>query len=394
MAPNVMRAQRREATVPGSLDRPGQPHAPDEADTHQMLGQLRPAPPRPEPPPYPDHPGEARPADHAATTDQPMPWSRADLRQRLERLPPGHPSSPHTADLSRNHPSGLRDLDVPSPRDKTEQDHGGRPEAITPGSDGPDREPDAIKRDYWGEVPRFLRMWADHVRRWPAERVAAAVDRSRDPAGSWRGDGGQYMDSKEHAQAKDMIARVQRAEKTLTGHMKETERENACGGWLEGMKFRLKDEDRLKEKIADLSHTSAPDATTEEIVRKIPDAIRYTFCAEPTNYKDAYWDIKGRLQARGYTMSYSENHWSDTQYKGINTRWTTSEGQRFEVQFHTPESFHVKQKITHASYERLRNPLTEDGERRELMTFQQELCSWITVPEGVADIPNYREEGR
>ena len=103
-----------------------------------------------------------------------------------------------------------------------------------------------------------------------------------------------------------------------------------------------------------------------------------------------YWDIKERLETSGYTMYYSDNHWSDTQYKGINTRWTTSEGQRFEVQFHTPESFHAKQKITHASYERLRNPLTGDGERRELMTFQQEVCSWITVPEGVADIPNYR----
>ncbi len=142
-----------------------------------------------------------------------------------------------------------------------------------------------------------------------------------------------------------------------------------------------------------LLETSAPDATTQEIVGEIPDAIRYTFCAEVVNYKDAYWDIKDRLQAHGYTMYYSENHWSSTQYKGINTRWITSEGQRFEVQFHTPESFHAKQEITHRAYERLRNALTEDAERRELMAFQQEVSSWIPVPEGVTDIPNYRREG-
>jgi len=223
--------------VPGSLDRPSQPHAPDQADTREMPGQLRPVPPRPERPPDSDRPDEARPADHAAATDQPMPWSRADLRQRLERLLPGHPSSPRTADLSRNQSSGLQDLDVRSPGDKTEQDHGGRPEATTPGPDGPDRKPDAIERHYWAEVPRFRQIWADHVRRWPAERVAAAVDRSRDPAGSWRGDGNQYLNPEQHAQAKDVIAGVQRAEKTLTGEMREAKRENACGGWLAGLKF-------------------------------------------------------------------------------------------------------------------------------------------------------------
>ena len=44
------------------------------------------------------------------------------------------------------------------------------------------------------------------------------------------------------------------------------------------------------------------------------------------------------------------------EYKGINTRWVTQEGQRFEVQFHTSESFHAKQNVTHDAYERLRNP--------------------------------------
>ena len=43
-------------------------------------------------------------------------------------------------------------------------------------------------------------------------------------------------------------------------------------------------------------------------------------------------------------MIYSKNHWrDDPEYKGINTRWITPEGQRFEVQFHTAESFHAKQ---------------------------------------------------
>jgi len=230
------------------------------------------------------------------------------------------------------------------------------------------------------------------MRRWPAERAAVPVDHSRDPEGSWRGDGGQYLDPEQHAQADDEIAIVQRNEGAITEQMGDAERENGYGGHLVGLEFRLKGEDRLKEKIADHVETGAPDATIQEILLDIPDAIRYTFCTPRENYTSAYMDIKERLEARGYDMYYTQNHWSSTQYKGINTRWITSDGQRFEVQFHTPESFNAKQEVTHPAYERLRNALTTDGERQELLAFQREVCSWILAPEGVADIPYYRKE--
>jgi hypothetical protein len=371
-------ALRGEWTVPGSRDWPGQRHAPDRLDTP---GQLRPASSRPDSPPGPERSDETRPTDRLASDDQQVRWSRDDLRQRLERLPPGHPSSPRGDAPDRDQP------DQPSSREKAEQASSDRREAKHDGA------ADAANRDFWTEEPRFLRAWTDHLRSWPVEQSRVVVDRSRDPAGSWRGDGGRYLDPEQHRQTKDAIVMVQRREETLTEAMGETERQNAYGGWLVGLEHRLKEEDRLKEKIADLLDTAAPDATTEEISRQISDAMRYTFCAQPETYREVYWDIKGRLEERGYEMWYSENHWSDTQYKGINTRWVTPEGERFEVQFHSPESFHAKQRITHEAYERLRNPLTQDGERRELVMFQQEVCSWIRVPAGAEDIPNYRKEG-
>ena len=56
-------------------------------------------------------------------------------------------------------------------------------------------------------------------------------------------------------------------------------------------------------------------------------------------------------------MTYSKNHWlDDPQYKGVNSRWKTPDGGRFELQFHTPESFYAKEQLTHRSYERLRSP--------------------------------------
>jgi hypothetical protein len=175
--------------------------------------------------------------------------------------------------------------------------------------------------------------------------------------------------------------------------MGQAERENACGGWLAGLEFCLKGEDRLKEKIAEkIEHE--PDRRPSEAVGDINDAIRYTFCFDPSKCTDGYWDLKGRLEANDFKMVYSKNYWrDDPEYKGINTRWVTAEGQRFEVQFHTPESFHAKQQVTHRAYERSRNRLTGRSERLELEAFQREVCTFVTVPGEVGSIPDYKEEG-
>jgi hypothetical protein len=358
--------------VPGSRDWPGQRHAPDQPDAPR---QLRPAS-QPDSPPGPERSDETRPADRLTAGDQRARWSRDDLRQRLERLPPGHPSS-----LRSDNPG------LPSSREQTEPGLGSRP-----GTDA-DHQADGIREAFWEEVPRFAEASADHMRRWPADEVKAAVDRSRDPAGSWRGDGDQYLNPELHRQAKEEIARVQQADRSLTDRMGETARDNAFGGWLEGLKHRLKGEDRLKEKIAEkIEHE--PDRTPAEAIREVNDAIRYTFCFESERYVDGYWSIRQRLDEGGYSMIYSKNHWrDDAEYKGINTRWFTLEGQRFEVQFHTPESFYAKQYITHDAYERRRNPLIGRSERREIEAFQREVCSFIPVPVDVGSIPDYREDG-
>jgi hypothetical protein len=284
--------------------------------------------------------------------DRPEPGSRADLRQRLDALSPDHPSSPRNAD-----------------RGDTE-------------------------RDYWSQTSRFGRLWADHQARWPDERRDAAVDRSHDPEGSWRGSGNQYLSPEQHTRTEQLIAGVRDAEQTVSGHMREIEQDNASGSRLAGWGHRLKGDDRLKEKIAEkVEHE--PGRTPAESLRGINDAVRYTFCSEPSDYPDAYRNIKGMLEERGYTMFYSKNHWSDDpDYKGINTRWATPEGHRFELQFHTPESLHAKQTVTHGCYERIRNPLTSDDERGELGAFQRAVSSWVSVPAQARTLPDHPKKGR
>lgn len=244
---------------------------------------------------------------------------------------------------------------------------------------------------YWDEVPRFLDQAADYRRRWPTERQAAP-DRRDDPPGSFRSDGGFYLTPERHDEAVAAIDRVRKAEPGISADMQTVERENRHGGWLEGLKFRLKGDDRLKEKVAERLE-GEPDKASAVILRNVPDAIRYTFCLKSETYSSGYYEIKEQLENRGDQMGESRNAWDAAEYKGINTRWITPEGQRFEVQFHTAESFHAKQYVTHDTYERIRNPRTTSDERAELKEFQREVCSYIQVPDGARDIPDFKKEG-
>ena len=240
-------------------------------------------------------------------------------------------------------------------------------------------------RDYWTEVPRFFAMWQRLADRWPwRQRPEVANEAS--------GDRGNEATAERRAGAVDAIAEIPRAEPPISDTVKKVESENNSGGWLEGFGFRLKGAGRLMEKTIEALEAQ-PDITPEEIVSHIPDAIRYTFCFEQRSYVGGYWDIKDRLESSGYEMYQSKNSWSDAEYKGINTRWVTPEGQRFEVQFHTRESFHAKHEVTHQAYERLRCIQTSRAERLDLKAFQRDVSSWIPVPGRVMEIPDYRREG-
>jgi hypothetical protein len=167
-------------------------------------------------------------------------------------------------------------------------------------------------RDYRDQVLRFLETADGNERSCPKERRVTA-DRSADPPGSYRSDGGFYLNPERHAQATEGVGRVGEAEPAISTDVKATERENRYGGWLEGFEKRIKGEDRLREKIAGLLE-SEPRTTMADAVREIPDAIRYTFCLQSERYARGYFDIKDRLESQGYEMYLSKNSWSSREY--------------------------------------------------------------------------------
>jgi hypothetical protein len=261
--------------------------------------------------------------------------------------------------------------------------------AEQPDGQGP---PEGRHRSYWTEAPHFQRAWADHERNWPkSEQPAATVDRSQDPPGSWRSDSNLLLAPEDNTRAKGAIDRVHAAEPQVTADLEHVAQQSPFGGELVGLEFRCKGEDRLKEKVAEKLKIE-PDRLPESAVRGMHDAIRYTVRLDQDNYVAGYQDIKLRLEDSGYEMYHCKNQWDDPEYKGINTRWMTPGDQRFEVQFHTAESYHAKQEVTHGAYERIRNRMTTDDERAQLRAFQREVSSWIPVPEGATGISSPRRE--
>jgi hypothetical protein len=228
---------------------------------------------------------------------------------------------------------------------------------------------------YWREVPRLEREAAELRNRHQAVEPREPDAR---PA---------------TADIGDAIERIRRSEAQITADLRGVAADHAHGLWLEGLDCRLKGEQRLREKI---EHTARgnPDVPVEQVARDIPDAIRYTFCAATAEYTDGFWEIRQRLEERGYHMYQCKNLWESQEYKGVNSRWITPDGQRFEVQFHTPESFHAKQHLTHWAYEQIRDP-SEDiarARRLELKAFQRQVASYIQTPERASEIPDFKED--
>ncbi|HEX5191018.1 MAG TPA: hypothetical protein VFW16_15855, partial [Streptosporangiaceae bacterium] len=235
----------------------------------------------------PDSPTSAAPARDA-------------LRQRLADLPPWHPSSPRA-----------------------------------------DR-PEGKSLSFADQVPRFEARWKSHEARWPDK--PADKTRHDDPPGSWRGRGDHYLNPRENSEADCLIADLQRPEPQITQLLQEIERDNSHGGVLAGLEHRLKGTDRLKEKIITRAEGDLGGSLTD-VVNEIKDAIRYTFCFNPEQYVSGYFAVCQRLESAGYQMiEIPRNRWGDDpEYNGINTCWQQAGGGRFELQFHTPESFYAKE---------------------------------------------------
>ena len=244
--------------------------------------------------------------------------------------------------------------------------------------------------DKWQETAAESRwIWSEYQRKWPpTERPA--VDRSKDPAGSWRVDGNRSLGIADNSRVEAECDRIARREEekispALRCHRKP--RSRPVPGRLRAPPERPRPHQR--EGLRTVSRTSEP--LTREAVSLVPDAIRYTFQYRESRYTQGVWTDIECLKGEGFKLDKLKNYWSDDQYKGINSTWIEPDtGQRLEVQFHTRISFEAKQ-LTHTAYERIRSKQADEFEELVLEAFQRKVTGDVPVPLGAADISDYRK---
>ncbi|MDR1548742.1 MAG: hypothetical protein LBT06_09170 [Hungatella sp.] len=121
-------------------------------------------------------------------------------------------------------------------------------------------------------------------------------------------------------------------------------------------------------------------------VYEVKDILRYTYTASAEELAgkaltamELYWEL-------GYQTIEIKNYWLDRQspYKGINTTLRSPDGQIFELQYHTPESFSIKNGKMHELYEKQR-PIKDLSSREYLELGNQmlKLSNSMEIPKEI-----------
>ena len=146
-------------------------------------------------------------------------------------------------------------------------------------------------------------MWGEYQRKWPpAERPA--VDRSKDPAGSWRIDRNRVLDCADNSRVDTECDRIaKREEEKISPALRAIESHDP-DRHLIGFDFRLKGRDRIKEKVYDKMEELF--CSAEEAVSVVSDTIRYTFQYRETRYTQGVWTDLERLERKRLRAAHTQ----------------------------------------------------------------------------------------
>ena len=381
----------------------------------------------------------------------PVPGSWADLRQRLERLPYGHPSSPYHVDGERKPPpprlkhlelappvpgrpgepparSGADDL----PQAGHNEQHSTPMPTFTPakaganaGSSQPAQHDSAV-----AEQPRMPaasrpelvpRRPADPTadRRQSSVRSATAQARSLptgrgpgfDPSsirprtatdGSWTW-GPARLTSDQVRIAEDGYDRFRAAEgrslfgsyggSGLTAKLRQVEGQLEHGRLAPGTEERaLLEPDVFRARFADLLRRH-PDRSPELLASRVPGALSYAIILDLDHYADGILAVQETLESQGFELQARRNSWNSVANRCVFTMWHDPLSELpFEVQFHTSASLEAQQ-LARTSASLINDPRIPPEEAANLRADLASAWAALPPPPGNAEISDYRRYG-
>ena len=169
-------------------------------------------------------------------------------------------------------------------------------------------------------------------------------------------------------------------EPAITADVKDVTSKN--GGELQGLEYRVKTPSSTYEKM------HGREESVE--IGEMKDVIRYTEIYPPDKLAEGTNSSLRDFESRGYTVDRVKNTWDDenASYRGINANLTSPDGQKFEVQFHTQESFDLKNGELHSLYEKRRTMADDDPRAVELDDKMTELSSKLKRPDNIDEVKN------
>lgn len=175
-------------------------------------------------------------------------------------------------------------------------------------------------------------------------------------------------------------------EPRITDDLKDVAK--ATGVQMVGLEYRLKSKDSYLRKVNSDSRNSLDSKVIDDTIATTNDVIRYTYQADKDHLVDSYNAVTRQIEAKGYSRIRVKNFWNDKRnpYNGVNAIYVSPTGQKFELQFHTPESFNLKNNELHKLYEEQRLDSTTPERRVELIKEMFILSSKLIKPKGIENI--------
>ena len=180
--------------------------------------------------------------------------------------------------------------------------------------------------------------------------------------------------------AQSLIAEAQAAEPDVTRDMRALEQK---GVYLTGLAHRIKTEDSLMQKI--LTDAVADNVDLGQAADGISDVLRYTLVIKEADYSRRVPEAMEKLTSSGYEILKFRNAWGGKFYQGINVQLMSPAGVKTELQFHTPQSYAIKQ-ASHGVYEIRRNPEATPEEVAEATVKSIAYNKQVKMPPGAKEI--------
>ncbi|WP_082244299.1 XopAD/skwp family type III secretion system effector [Xanthomonas fragariae] len=164
------------------------------------------------------------------------------------------------------------------------------------------------------------------------------------------------------------------------------------GGHLEGMGHKFKSPGSLAEKFR--QQIALKHKTLEEAAACINDALRYSVVLEPQHFTAGLRGVLASLDNQGHVRVKLLNLFTRQRqaFKAVNVTLRSPEGALWEIQFHTPDTFKLKEKF-HDVYKEsfaLQLKSASQVDQHQLQASAQAAFSGVNAPPGCEEIDDWK----